>query len=358
MRFAFVIGLYPYQIGGAEMQSLEIAHALKGMGHEVAYVCFSSKKYESEEYEVHFITRRFGFDVFYWETRNQIYSVLKNIKPDIVYHRAFVPYSCYVASWCKSTNTPFYFHSADIYTLIRRNDSLQNILLNKMLAYTLKNATGVICQNSEQEEALKMFDISRVRKIYNIQRTNDESLLRDKQPNIVWIAKLEDSKQPEVFVDFIERYTRKDVRFSMFISRIDDNDKNRRLISRLNLNAAVTLYKGKDNTFINKFLIEKATVLVNTSVSEGISNTFIQAWMRGVPVISLNSNPDGWFDQYELGGCCKGNPLKIETLVDYIHDKSNYSRLSNSVVEFSEGMFSPAVVMPQILDFMGINRQN
>lgn len=37
MKIAFIIGLYPHQIGGAEMQALEISTALQKEGHSITY---------------------------------------------------------------------------------------------------------------------------------------------------------------------------------------------------------------------------------------------------------------------------------------------------------------------------------
>lgn len=352
MKIAFVIGLYPHHIGGAEMQAREIAMALEKQGHSIYYVCYSSKIYSSDEFCVSIISARSKWDFFHYGTRKLLWNTLDTIQPDVVYHRAFVPYSRFVAQWSKKNNVPFFFHCADIYTLTRKNSSLYNIIQNKWLDYTLKNANGVICQNREQYDVLSKYKLNKLQIIYNIHRINEAPINLNKKKNVIWIAKFEPSKQPELFIDLAERYDGEDVTFTMFSSKRPNTEINKKLLDRIRRIPRLNLVEGKDNDYINNYLCNSASLLVNTSVSEGISNTFIQAWMRGVPVISLNSNPDGWFDKYQIGACCKGDVLEISKLISKILDAGAYALYSKNAKAFAEDKFSSDVVTPQIVKFM------
>lgn len=355
MKIALVIGLYPFQIGGAEMQAKEIAIALSNIGHKIHYICYSPTLYSSNEFDVTIIPPKKPLDYLYYGTRKYLYKALDMIKPDIVYHRAFVPYSRFIAEWCTKNNTPFYFHCADIYTLIRKNNTLFNIISNIWLKKTLQSATGVICQNSEQKQALARFKINNKQKIiYNIHRINTSKVNSNKGKNIVWIAKFESSKQPEIFIELAERLKNTNYTFTMFVSKCDNSEFYKNLIKNVRNNSNIRIYEGKDNDFINDYLCNHASVLVNTSVSEGISNTFIQAWLRGVPVISLNSNPDEWFDSYNIGGCCNGDVSKIELWIRELLNPSLYSLYSEESIKFAESNFSTQKVTPQLIEFMNL----
>ncbi|HVX14556.1 MAG TPA: glycosyltransferase family 4 protein [Pirellulales bacterium] len=50
-----------------------------------------------------------------------------------------------------------------------------------------------------------------------------------------------------------------------------------------------------------------AAILANTSASEGFSNAFLQAALFGIPVISLEVDPDGFLDRHGCGVRCAGD---------------------------------------------------
>ena len=56
-------------------------------------------------------------------------------------------------------------------------------------------------------------------------------------------------------------------------------------------------------------LFSGSDVFVNTSRpdGEGFPNTFIQAWLHAVPVLSFEMDPDSLLTVHGIGDCCKGS---------------------------------------------------
>jgi glycosyltransferase involved in cell wall biosynthesis len=109
-------------------------------------------------------------------------------------------------------------------------------------------------------------------------------------PVVLWLANLKRLKQAELFIRLAQECRDLPCQF-VWAGRADDRRYLDELLVRMkgmtNLTYAGALTLDEANE-----RIAQSSVLVNTSLYEGFPNTFIQAWMRRVPVVSLLVDPD------------------------------------------------------------------
>ena len=127
------------------------------------------------------------------------------------------------------------------------------------------------------------------------------------QVTVCWVANLKPLKRPDLLLDLAGQLaSRPQVRFLVIGAQQMHGPEWDALLQRLHAAANVDYLGHLAPESVNEQLA-KAHLLVNTSDYEGFPNTFIQAWLRGLPVLSLNVNPDALLDDHCYGHCAAGN---------------------------------------------------
>jgi glycosyltransferase involved in cell wall biosynthesis len=117
---------------------------------------------------------------------------------------------------------------------------------------------------------------------------------------IVWISNFKPLKQPELFIKLAEGFHNiQNVQFIM-IGRPSSGAWQKELAEEINQLPNLEYMGEQSIEQVNKVLSE-SHILVNTSRYEGFSNTYIQAWMRRVPVVTLNADPDSMIEAKGFG---------------------------------------------------------
>jgi len=252
---------------------------------------------------------------------------LEKIKPDVIYQRGLKSYTGIAAYYAKRNHCRMVFHIASEVDVspFRWNGGLHDIarLIEKKVGeYGLRYSDSVIAQTEYQANLLlNNYGIKVTSVIKNFHPLSQENISKSEPIKIIWVANFKPIKRPEIFVKLARdmRYI-DSVEFHM-VGRQGD----KRLYSELHKeikDIKNMCYHGElPIEEVNKLLAE-SDIFVNTSELEGFPNTFIQAWMRKVPIVSLNVDPDDILKIYKIGFCSKSYEVLRNDVTRLIQDST------------------------------------
>ena len=190
------------------------------------------------------------------------------------------------------------------------------------LNFGIRNATLILAQTEYQRTRLtESFPNAPVQVLANFHPTPPDCGRNGAVvKQVAWIANLKPLKNPGAFVRLARRFAhRSDIRFVMCGGALTDDIWTKQQLAHAaatpNLEYLGALSQSSVNT-----LLEHTDLLVNTSDYEGFSNTFIQAWMRRVPVVSLGVDPDRLLSAGGLGAVARNEDALYERVAALLAD--------------------------------------
>lgn len=239
-----------------------------------------------------------------------LYRALREISPDVIYQRVACGYTGIAAYFARRHGARLIWHIAhdtDVMpdSSIGGGNPLNRVLEKRSVEYGIRHAHHIVTQ-TEQQATLLQTNYNRVADavIPNFHPQPTEVIDKSGPLSVVWVANFKPWKQPDAFVRLAAALSElKDVRFTM-VGASMAGPKERRWVAALmeGIRAARNLdYVGQKSQDEVNELLARAHVFVNTSLHEGFANTFIQAWMREVPVVSLCVNLDGVLERERIG---------------------------------------------------------
>ncbi len=167
---------------------------------------------------------------------------------------------------------------------------------------------------------------------------NDITILRAKpaiKKNIVlWVGNMRPVKKPEIFIEIAKSFSGKKWEFVMI-----GESSGYELLLEYNNNYVNHIgqlsYEDTNKCF------QSAKILINTSSNEGFPNTFIQAWLNKVLVISYHVNPDNLLDNNQLGFCASSDFTKCTAILNKaMNNYSEFQLMIDNAALFAENNFN------------------
>ncbi len=258
------------------------------------------------------------------------HRVLRSLKPDFMLQRGLTLFSCLLALYCRIAGIKFIFmfaHDREVHGRYQKNNRKCPVF-----SMLLKNSSRLIAQSKFQKNRLMdNFDVHSeiIQSGYEIKK-----IINAVKTEILWVGRIEPWKRPEKFIEIAMNF--KNHAFIMIAPAI----KGYELYSRSVYEAAERAGNIKIIPFVPFSSIDeyfsRAKVFVNTSESEGFPNTFIQACRNGVPILSLNVNPDDFINKNNCGFFC-GDDMQLikKSLKEMLDNESMYRRLSANALKYA-----------------------
>lgn len=323
-------------VGGAEVQQCIIARGLAALGYSVSMVSLDFGQPEGLTIDGVKIFKAYkpssglpGFRFFY-PRMTSLWQAMKRAKADVYYQRTSAMLTGLVAAYCGATKKKFVFaaaHDKDF------SDELPLVSLKRdkiMYRWGINKADAIVVQNVEQIELAAKWGLNA--QLIPSCFLPPSDLVRNKDGCVLWVSTIRAWKRPELFLRLAQKLP--DIQFRMvggpaygeesFFDAIKAEAKN---IPNLDFVGFVP-HADIENEF------NSARVFVNTSISEGFPNTFLQAWSRSVPTVSF----------FKTGSLFDGHDVEVlvdteEALVDSVRQLMLSNDLCDRVGDLANRYF-------------------
>ncbi len=301
------------QANGAELQQATIARHLAERGYDVSFV--TEARGQSEGLYLDGIRVFNAYDCsdglryirLLHPRITGLWRAMKRCGADIYFQRTNDIVTGIAAAFCRTHHKRFVYSVASDANCV---PDLPHLAKHERPFYRfgLRQADCVVAQTVHQQELLlKNFDRdSTVIPNCGPAGIEPETLTKriDPPKRLLWVGRWARVKRLEMLLDVADRC--RDVQIDIVGSPSDSlaREYTRSLQERISALPNVNHIGHVPHSEIGKFY-DRAAALVCTSAVEGFPNTFIEAWQRGLPVIST-FDPDGVLASARLGLVTQG----------------------------------------------------
>ncbi len=378
-RICFVMPFHIAEMrgGGAEVQAWLLAKELARRGFDVHYVAQSVRGKAGLVERVEGVTLRWlpYREHLRWIRSGQWYRALKTIDPDLVIQRMSSETTGVIGLYARLHGKAFsWICTGDLIprrwlhlkrqveanrakapgamkSLVFLADAAVRDLMRQL---GMRYLTHAFTQNETQRRGLRSafgIDSFRLPSGHERPQAPTDAEARRRGAIVLWAGTLGPKKRPELFGDLARRFEGQRIRFVLAGGHADAAYRER-VVAALPGNVE---WLGRVPFEETLSWFDRAAALVNTSPHghEGFPNTFIQAWLRGVPVLTLGVDPDGLIREHDLGDVAGSVDELAGSLSDLLADPCGYARIAENVSTFACERFTVERVADCFLDALG-----
>jgi glycosyltransferase involved in cell wall biosynthesis len=280
-------------VGGAEVQQAVLARLFRRAGYRVSAICQSfgqPRRAEVDGIEVHSLYRQEdGLPIlrFFHPRLTRMWQALVEVDADIYYQRSAAHLTGVIAEFCRRHGKRSVYAGASDRDFLAGQQQIRYRRDVWLYEHGLRRVDRIVAQNALQRESCLRYYGREPVVIPSCYEVPADSRIA-REGIVLWVGTIHTYKQPEMLLEIARRLPGR--RFVMIGGSAAPGEHLRRGYFEGVREAAARLPNVEFKGFLPLAEVEpwfdRASVLVNTSVYEGMPNVFLQAWARGVPTVA------------------------------------------------------------------------
>lgn len=331
-------------IGGESVQQTLLAKVFAQLGYQVSLVDHDYGQNDGACIDGIILWRTYKPDAgipifrFIHPKLTSILRSLKNADADMYYQSCAGMLTGVVAWFCRRHKRKFIFRTAHDTDCIRGQQLIKFWRDRKIYEYGIKHSDLIAVQGTKQRDLLKKYyNLEGVPVNMAVELPEDDANF-DRNIDVLWVNNMRTFKRPEMALRLAKDLP--NYKFVMvggacpgFTAYYKEIEAEARVIPNLDFVGPVPYFN------INSYF-SRAKVFINTSTIEGFPNSFLQAWVRGVPVISF-FDPDGLINSQKLGLVPSNFKEMVYSISDLLKSEDYRAHIGAIAQSFAVDRYSP-----------------
>jgi glycosyltransferase involved in cell wall biosynthesis len=336
----------PKYIGGEAIQHVLLARAWRDLGHEVSMIVHDEGQGARREHEgitaIAAHSRGGGIPGlrFFHPRATRLLSALIAADADTYYQSPAGAYTGITGWFCRATGRRFIFRIASDSDCEKEHGRIQFWRDRKLYNYGLRCADVIASQTAFQAQMLREnhgLESSVVNMMVEVPRARTEGR---KDIDVLWVSNLRALKRPELALELARQLP--DVRFTLAGGPMPGGETYYEDVMAAAARLSNVTMLGAVRYADTGALFDRAKIFLNTSSIEGFPNTFLQAWIRGVPVVTF-FDPDTLIQRLSLGKTANSVDDMRESIRDLLENAAGRQLIGRRTRDFATREFTTGV---------------
>ncbi|MGH8749556.1 MAG: glycosyltransferase family 4 protein [Burkholderiales bacterium] len=341
-------------VGGESVQQTLLARAMARRGHEVCMVVADYGQPDGAKWDGVRTFKAFRADAglpglrFIHPRWTGMWAALARADADVYYVSCAGMQIGLAALFCRRFRRRLVFRAASNADCDRSRLLVRYARDRRLYEYGLRRADAVLVQSAWQQQALaRNYGLpSRVAGML----VENPGTARARDIDVLWVGNIRHVKRPDRMLELADRLPQ--ARLHM-VGGLLPGDVGQEALFREVARVAATRpnlsFHGHLPYPEASAIYSRGKILVNTSDVEGFPNTYLQAWIRGVPVVTL-IDPDGVIAREGLGVHLR-HPAQFSGAIErLLADTAAWQAASDRCRAFMAREYGEQRVLPAYLD--------